>query len=78
MELKDFISDTSAIHDSMPAILPEGQGDAWLNPEAQDLATLKAQILSGETGPLTWFEVSKLVNSGRSEGADLIRAVRHD
>lgn len=71
-------SDISAIHNRMPVILPEEQWDAWLNPETQDLAALKTETLSGETGPLTWFEVSKLVNSGRNEGPDLIRAVRYD
>lgn len=70
--------DISTIHDRMPAILPEEYWDSWLNPETQDLAALKTEILSGETGPLTWFEVSKLVNSGKNEGPDLIRAVRSD
>ena len=70
--------DISAIHDRMPAILPEEQWSAWLNPETQDLAALKTEILSGESGPLDWNEVSKLVNSGRNEGPDLILAIRSD
>ena len=70
--------DIASIHDRMPAILLEEYWDSWLNPETQDLAALKTEILSGETGPLTWFEVSKLVNSGRNEGPDLIRPVRSE
>ncbi len=71
-------ADISDIHDRMPAILPQEYWDTWLNQETQDLAALKTEILSGETGPLTWFEVSKLVNSGKNEGPDLIRAVRSE
>ena len=71
-------SDISTIHDRMPSILPKEHWDAWLNPETQDFAALKTEILSGETGPLTWFDVSKLVNSGRNEGPDLIRPVRSE
>ena len=70
--------DILAIHDRMPAILPEEHWDSWLNPETHDLAAMKNELLSGETGSLTWYEVSKLVNSGRNEGSDLIRPVRSD
>lgn len=70
--------DISAIHDRMPAILPEGYWDEWLNPETRDLSGLKNEILSGETGPVSWYEVSRLVNSSRNEGPDLIRPIRSD
>lgn len=70
--------DISAIHDRMPAILPEGYWDEWLNPETRDLSGLINEILSGETGPVSWYEVSRLVNSSRNEGSDLIRPIQSD
>jgi len=60
------------LHHRMPVRLPEEQWDDWLNPEK-----IAGQVIEHmKTGDdLGFHEVSKVVNSGRSQGENLIAKV---
>ena len=62
----------SDIHDRMPAILPEALWDDWLNPESPDAMGMKKQLMIGDPETMEWFRVSRMVNSARNEGPELL------
>ncbi len=57
------------LHHRMPVRLPRDLWDAWLEPDAKP-----EQLISHKLGSedLAWHKVSRVVNSGRAGGADLI------
>lgn len=60
------------LHHRMPVRLPEHLWDKWLDWNEKPESVL-AQMKSGDD--LEFYEVSKTVNSGRSEGPELIKKV---
>jgi putative SOS response-associated peptidase YedK len=60
------------IHGRMPAILPAGAWDAWLDPGNDDLETLQALLVPAPGEDLEAWAVSARVNKSENEGPDLI------
>lgn len=63
------------VHDRMPAILPPGDWDRWLDPGYDDLDTLGRLLVPAPPHLLTMHPVSTAVNNVRNKGRDLIEAV---
>jgi len=61
--------DMKHLHHRMPVRLPRDLWEAWLEPDAKPDRLAEHQLGSDD---LMWFKVSKVVNSGRASGADLI------
>jgi putative SOS response-associated peptidase YedK len=70
--VRPAIPGISAIHDRMPAVLPEDLWDEWLNPESRDVVGMKDQLMLGDPGLLEWYRVSRRVNSAKNEGSELL------
>ncbi len=70
--VRPAIPGISNIHDRMPAILPEDLWDDWLNPESPDVMEMKEQLTVGDPGTMEWYRVSRMVNSARNEGPELL------
>lgn len=66
-------ADTRAIHDRMPAILPEQRWDAWLDPDNADTRELAALLGPAPEGRLASRPVSTFVNSPRNDSPECIR-----
>lgn len=66
----DAADSIRGIHDRMPVILPAGDRDRWIDPDA-DPGALHA-LLRPYQGPLDAYAVSTLVNSPANEGPELI------
>jgi putative SOS response-associated peptidase YedK len=66
----DAVGELAEIHDRMPLILAEDDWDAWLNPDAP----LDTGLLAGppDVSGIDVREVSRLVNSIRNNGAELL------
>jgi putative SOS response-associated peptidase YedK len=60
------------VHDRMPAILATEDFTAWLDPKNGDNESLTGLLRPAPPGDLTLEPVSKLVNSPRNEGAQLL------
>jgi putative SOS response-associated peptidase YedK len=58
------------VHDRMPVVLPDEAHAGWLDPALKD-ATEFART-NARSREFTHYAVSKRVNNGRNEGADLI------
>lgn len=65
----------SALHDRMPALLDEEAWSLWLDPEERSSDSLQALIAPTDDAELELYPVSKLVNSVRNEGPELIEPV---
>ena len=66
------IKSMAAIHDRMPAIVPEDRWDAWLDPSNHDTAELQSILVpSGEE--LVIDRASTDVNNVRNNSPDLLR-----
>jgi Uncharacterized conserved protein, COG2135 len=73
--VRPAIPGISDIHDRMPAVLPEEMWEDWLNPDAPDVMGMKEQLMVGDPGSLEWYRVSRVVNSSRSEGPELLKRI---
>lgn len=66
----------ATIHDRMPAILPPGAWDQWLDPApVEDLAPLSGLLVPAPSGLLTLRPVSTDVSNVRNQGEHLIDEV---
>jgi putative SOS response-associated peptidase YedK len=63
------------VHDRMPVILPPEAWDVWLDPEQQDPEVLEKLLVPAAEDLLTYHPVSKLVNSVRNRGIELVRPI---
>lgn len=70
----DAVGELAEIHDRMPLMLGEGDWDAWLNPDA----ALNEELLSRppDVRDIEVREVSKLVNSIRNNGPELLEPAK--
>jgi len=64
------------IHDRMPAILPEGGWDRWLDPGFGDLRALLAMLRGAAAGPLAEHAVSTLVNDVKNNYPECVEPLR--
>jgi putative SOS response-associated peptidase YedK len=60
------------IHDRMPVLLQPSQFDAWLDPDNQDVAGLKAMLVPALPEAIAVHPVDPAVNQARNEGEQLI------
>ena len=60
------------IHDRMPVLLQPSQFDAWLDPDNQDVAGLKAMLVPASSQAVVVHAVDPAVNQARNEGEQLI------
>ena len=60
------------VHDRMPAILPERDWAAWLDPDQHDVTALAHLLGPAPDDLLVLDEVSTAVNNVRNKGAELI------
>lgn len=65
------------VHDRMPAILPERDWAAWLDPEQHDVTALAPLLGPAPDDLLVLDEVSTAVNNVRNKGAELINPLDH-
>lgn len=63
---------TARIHDRMPVVLDDDAQDAWLYPDEEDLAKLKALLAPAPDDTLVAKPVSKAVNNARTESPSLL------
>lgn len=63
----------SSVHDRMPVILPEANRDAWLDPEHDDAAALRALLAPYAAAEMEAFPVGTYVNDARHQGPDCAR-----
>ncbi|HYI05426.1 MAG TPA: SOS response-associated peptidase, partial [Reyranella sp.] len=63
------------IHDRMPVLLQPSQFDAWLDPQNEDIAGLKAMLAPAPPEAVVVHPVDPAVNQARNEGAQLIEPV---
>jgi putative SOS response-associated peptidase YedK len=69
-------NDTMApVHDRMPVILPPEAWDTWLDPEVQDPEVLQRLLIPAADDVLVYHPVSKLVNTVKNRGPELIRRI---
>lgn len=59
-------------HVRMPVVLSESELDRWLDPALTDVPTLKALLGSSASEALVAHPVSKLVNSPRNDGPEVL------
>jgi len=69
----DAVGELAEIHDRMPLMLGEHDWDAWLNPDAPLDAGLLAR--PPDVGAIELRQVSRLVNSVRNNGPELLEPV---
>lgn len=60
------------LHDRMPAILPENDYAAWLDPRNEDRAALKTLLKPYPAEEMRGYPVSLRVNSAKNDGPELI------
>jgi len=60
------------IHDRMPAILTSEDYDGWWDPNNEDFASLYAILTPADPDRWTMHRVSRLVNSPRNDGPELL------
>jgi putative SOS response-associated peptidase YedK len=65
----------SEIHDRMPVIIGRGDYATWLDPETKDAERLQALLQPADPDDLTLHPVSRLVNSPRNDGPELLEPV---
>ena len=65
----------SSVHDRMPVVLPEERWGEWLDPDNQDLDSLKALLVPAADDLLTMHPVSTSVNNVRNNGVELLDPV---
>jgi len=65
----------AAVHDRMPAILPEADWDDWLDPAVDDADHLSALLRPFDPQELELVPVGPAVNSVRNDGPELTRRV---
>jgi putative SOS response-associated peptidase YedK len=63
------------IHTRMPEILAHNYYDAWLNPELEKISELNRILQNGAVQEMTFYSVSKAVNSVKNNGPDLIQQI---
>ena len=63
------IGDIKHIHHRMPVRLPKSEWQNWLNPDVKPERIMTHKLASDD---LIWHEVSRAVNSGSAQGANLI------
>ncbi len=66
------------IHDRMPVLLPDDAWERWLDPsrtEGEALAELKGLLIPAPDGALELYPVSRLVNSVRNDGPELMKRI---
>jgi putative SOS response-associated peptidase YedK len=63
------------IHDRMPVVLGREDYAAWLDPGNRDADGLLAMLMPAETAQWAMHEVSRRVNSPKSEGPELLEPV---
>ncbi len=68
----DASPDVLPVHDRMPVLLDPAAWPVWLDPKTP-LAELQALLKPAPAGRLVHQAVSRLVNSARAEGPELIR-----
>ena len=66
------------IHDRMPVILPPEAWDTWLDPEIDDLEQLRKLLVPAANDLLVYHTVSKLVNTVKNRGPELIHRIDPD
>jgi putative SOS response-associated peptidase YedK len=66
------------IHNRMPAIIPRGEYQEWLDPANEDLLALMAMLGPYPAEELVAFPVSKTVNSPQNNSPDLIEPVAEE
>lgn len=71
---KPSVPPVAAIHDRMPAILPDVHHDAWLDPDLQQAEAL-FELLAAPSPPLVTVPVSTLVNKPANDGPECIAPV---
>ncbi len=65
-------NDTMApVHDRMPVLLPASVWDEWLDPDNQDIESLKRLLVPAPNNLLTMHPVSTDVNNVRNKGPEL-------
>ncbi|MFN3412669.1 MAG: SOS response-associated peptidase [Thermoanaerobaculum sp.] len=64
-----------AVHDRMPAILPQEALSVWLNPSARDAAVLQKLLKPAPPGWLLAFPVARNVNNPAYDAPDCIAPV---
>ena len=62
------------IHDRMPVVLPEQSWDRWMDPAYTDTEALANTLGPYDSKALQAWQVSRLVNAPKNEGAKLIEA----
>lgn len=68
-------SKLTRIHDRKPVLLREENIEAWLNPEINEVDSLKKLLHSISESEIDFYRVSSAVNSSRSEGPELIKPI---
>ena len=63
------------IHERMPVVLPESEWDRWLDPEFQDVDTLRQLLVPAPADQFEMWPVSTLVNKADNDGPELIERV---
>ncbi|MGC5617494.1 SOS response-associated peptidase [Georgenia sp. Z1491] len=66
--------DMRELHDRVPVILEPSDIDLWLDPTVTDPAEALAILATG-TPALTWYAVSRAVNTPRNNSAELVEPV---
>ena len=62
------------IHERMPVVLPEQAWDRWMDPAYTDTEALSKTLGPYDSKALQAWQVSRLVNAPKNEGAKLIEA----
>jgi putative SOS response-associated peptidase YedK len=58
---------TKDVHDQMPAILKEENYDTWMDPDNQDILSLKSLLVPYPAEEMMKYEVSTLVNTPKND-----------
>jgi len=67
--------DMAPIHHRMPALLPAGAWDAWLDPDHDDREALQSVLTPAPTGLLVRHPVDRRVGNPRNKGPELLEPV---
>lgn len=65
------------IHDRMPVIIPVDKIDNWLNPNNKDIDDLKSMLIPFSEDLMTYYQVSKDINSPKNDYPELIEKVNN-
>jgi putative SOS response-associated peptidase YedK len=66
------------IHDRMPLVLPHDRWRDWLDPQVRDQDAVRALIVPPPPGRFAALAVTKLVNSVRNDGPELLEPAPDD